>query len=118
MGIAQIMPATFAELASKMGYTGISAYDPAYGIALGAYYMADLRSKWSSPRPTNDRHLLAVASYNAGFGNLLRSQMVCGNPNLFADIFRCLPQVTGSHAQETIGYVNRIQRYRGIMAYD
>ena len=74
--------------------------------------MARLKRGWSSPRPAYDRHLLAMASYNAGFGNLLKAQRACGGGVLYAEIIACLPQITGHHSNETITYVQRIQRWR------
>lgn len=69
--------------------------------------MARLRNGWSSPRPETDRHSLAMASYNAGFGNLLKAQSACGGGVLYSEIIACLPDVTGHHSKETIGYVEK-----------
>lgn len=84
-------------------------------IEAGAYYMAKLRRQWSAPRPQTDRHKLAAASYNAGLGHLLSAQKACGGPNLYNDIIRCLPRVTGRHSEETITYVQRIWKWWRLM---
>lgn len=55
-----------------------------------------------------DRYMLAAASYNAGAGNLIRSQKSCGGPNRYREIVACLPRITGHHSKETKGYVRNI----------
>jgi len=51
------------------------------------------------------------ASYNAGAGNIIRAQSLCGGALDWTGIAPCLPQVTGHHAHETITYVERIDRW-------
>lgn len=114
-GLAQFMPATWAEIAPALGYGLVSPHLAGPAIKAGAYYMARLRKGWSSPRPADDRHKLAQASYNAGMGNLLAAQRVCGGALLYAEIIACLPDVTGRHAAETITYVERIRRWWTMM---
>jgi len=109
-GIAQFMPATWREIAPAAGVGAASARQVRPAALAGAYYMARLRRGWSSPRPEADRHSLAMASYNAGFGHLLTAQRRCGGSVLYAEIITCLPEVTGEHSRETIGYVRRIWR--------
>lgn len=111
-GLAQFMPGTWAQVTRELGWSGISPRDAKYAIEAGAYYMAKLRRSWKSPRPAMDRHQLAQASYNAGLGHLVKAQRLCGGAVLYADIVRCLPQVTGHHSRETITYVERIARWR------
>jgi soluble lytic murein transglycosylase-like protein len=110
-GIAQFMPATAKEIWPLLGYSIIDrrAIEPA--INAGAYYMARLRKSWSSPRPWEDRHKLALASYNAGLGNILRSQKACNMPILYDPIMSCLPKITGQHAKETLGYAPIIWKF-------
>lgn len=114
-GLAQFMPGTWDDVSRQLGYEGISPRDAKYAIGAGAFYMAKLTKGWSSPRPTFDRHWLAQASYNAGFGNLLKAQKACGNKSLYADIIECLPEITGHHSKETITYVERIDRWWRLM---
>lgn len=111
-GLAQFMPATWAEVSKAMGWGLVSPHVARYAIEGGAYYMARLRRGWSSPRPQDDRHKLAQASYNAGAGNLLKAQRLCGNAVLYAAIIPCLERVTGPrNAHETRTYVERIARW-------
>lgn len=111
-GIAQFMPGTWADVAHELGYPAdITPFDPEAAIPAGAYYMAKLLNSWSAPRPDIDRYCLALASYNAGFGNLLKAQKAAGGANDYASIIRALPQITGHHAAETTAYVKRILNY-------
>jgi len=115
-GLAQFMPATWAQIRVEMKYgLGVDPFMADVAIAAGAYYMAKLRRGWSSPRPQGDRHKLAQASYNAGFGNLLKAQKACGGARLYDDIIRCLPDITGRHSTETITYVRRIAKWWRMM---
>lgn len=107
-GLAQFMPGTWAQIAREMGYELVSATEPRPAIEAGAFYMAKLKRQWRYPRPEADRHSLALASYNAGLGNILKAQQLCGDPNLYSDIIQCLPRVTGHHSKETLGYVRII----------
>lgn len=111
-GIAQFMPATWAEISQRRGFRSVSRRDAKHAIDFGAYYMARLYRGWSSPRPVMDRHYLALASYNAGFGSLLAAQRLCGGALLYSAIIDCLPSITGRHSTETITYVQRIERWR------
>lgn len=110
-GLAQFMPGTWQDVASELGYGDVSPHMVEPAIIAGAYYTSSLRQEWSAPRPPADRHSLALASYNAGLGNLLAAQRRCGSVNLYAEIVRCLPSVTGEHANETITYVSRTWRW-------
>lgn len=114
-GLAQIMPATWADLTRELRLGGAS---PHHDIAIeaGAYYMARLRRGWMTERPPDDRQRLAQASYNAGTGNLLKAQRLCDGI-LYAEIVPCLVAVTGErNARETRTYVERIAKWRGMMA--
>jgi len=117
-GLAQFMPATWAEVSKKLGIEGVNPRDAKHAIHAGAYYMSTLNRGWSSPRPALDRHWLAASSYNAGFGNLLKAQRACGNASLYTDIIECLPEITGRHSAETITYVKRIRQWWEQMEYD
>lgn len=113
-GIAQFMPATWQEVSAQLSIAG-SPFDPHLAIPAGAYYMARLRRGWIWQRPEKDKHNLALASYNAGFDNILKAQRECGNPILYEDIINCLPVITKSRSKETIHYVISIRRYYRIL---
>lgn len=114
-GLAQFMPGTWAQISRELRLPpGLSPHH-AWAIEAGAYYMAKLRGQWTAPRPAEDRHQLAQASYNAGLGHLLAAQKRCGGPPGYEDIITCLPQVTGRHSAETITYVRRIAHWRRLI---
>lgn len=115
-GLAQFMPATWAEMQRRLGLEGVAPTHARHAIDAGAFYMARLRGEWSAPRPFMDRHRLAQASYNAGLGSLLAAQRRCGGVNPYCGIIRCLPDVTGRHSAETITYVERIRKWQRLMS--
>lgn len=108
-GLAQFMPPTWREWQAFSG-THLGPHDEGQAIQAGAWYMAKQRQIWRSPRPEEDRHNLAMASYNGGAGNIIKAQKLCGGPPLYEAIMACLPQVTGRHAKETQGYAPAIRR--------
>jgi len=110
-GIAQFMPGTWSDVSRQLGYVKLNPRMAGPSILAGAYYMSRMRNTWRAPRPEADRHSLAMASYNAGAGHLIKAQKLCGGANAYASIARCLPQVTGRHSRETITYVQRIWKY-------
>lgn len=110
-GIAQFMPATAREILPLLGYSVIDRRSIEPAINAGAFYMARLRKNWSSPRPWEDRHKLALASYNAGLGNILKSQKACGGALLYDPIMECLHLIIGHHAKETREYAPLIWKY-------
>jgi len=110
MGLCQFMPGTWADVTRQLNIEG-SAFAPDLSIDAAAYYMGQLRRQWSSPRPEFDRHSLAMASYNAGLGNLLKAQQQCDMATTYACIAGCLPDVTGRHSKETLDYVVKIWAY-------
>ena len=115
-GLAQFMPGTWAGVARELRLPAGASATQDIAIDAGAYYMAKLRRSWRSPRPAEDRHQLAQASYNAGLGNLIAAQKRCGGPALYAEIIVCLPAVTGPrNSRETIGYVTSIAKWRRLM---
>lgn len=113
LGLMQLMPGTSKEVADRLGLPD-RPRDPRVAIALGVAYDRQLWRFWSSPRPNLERLRLTLASYNAGPGSVHQAQKLAqaaGLPGVaWADMAIYLPQVTGHHSKETIGYVDRIQR--------
>ena len=106
-GLCQFMPGTWSTYESQLQIQG-TPFDPKLNIMFAAYYMGQLRQFWSAPRPEWDRHSLAMASYNAGAGNLLRAQQKCGGASAYSSIIPCLRMVTGtSNYNQTYDYVIR-----------
>ena len=117
MGLGQFMPGTLKDVSRELGFPGgpdggeATAFAPALNIQAHAYYMRNLRSQFKRERPEWDRHSLALASYNAGLGNVLKAQRECGNSLLYKPMAACLHLVTGHHSKETLTYVDRIWSY-------
>jgi membrane-bound lytic murein transglycosylase F len=107
-GIAQIMPNTWDRWALP---TYKDPFNAEQSIMTGCRYMAYLYGQWKSPRPEIDRICLALASYNAGLGHILKAQKLADNASLYAPIIAKLPEVTGKHSAETIDYVRKILGY-------
>ena len=110
VGIAQFMPATWAEWAPRAGYPGADRTHAEASIYTGAAYLRSLYDQWSSPRPEMDRFCLACASYNAGLGNILKAQNLAKMATGYKSIMTALPEVTGQHAKETLAYAPKILR--------
>lgn len=109
-GLAQFMPGTWKEAVRNMGLSPAASPHDDIAIAAGAWYMAKQRAAWKAKRSTLQKHDLALASYNAGLGNILKAQARCGNARLWPAVAVCLPAVTGArNARETTGYVDRIK---------
>jgi soluble lytic murein transglycosylase-like protein len=112
-GLAQFMPGTWRDMQKKMRMpANASPFNPEFAIPALCYYMAELHNQWSAKREPADRYALALASYNAGLGNLLNAQKLAGGANEYHKIIAQLHRVTGhDDAPETIGYVDKIFDY-------
>lgn len=111
-GLCQFMDGTWREANKALKWSpAASQLNPELSIQAAAWYMGKRRADWRSPRPEWDRHSLALASYNAGLGHILKAQRLCGGALLYTEIMACLPQVTGKHARETQGYAPAIWRH-------
>ncbi len=75
-GVMQLMPATAAETAKKIGirYSQYKLNDPAYNILLGSTYLAKQMDKYDGSL------VLAAAAYNAGAGNVDKWLKYYGDP--------------------------------------
>lgn len=111
MGLGQFMPNTWKDMEQQLKIRG-SAYNPYLNIQASAYYMSKLRAQFKKDRPEWDRHSLALASYNAGLGNVLKAQKAGGGSLYYKPMIEALPSITGKkHSKETTDYVNRIWGY-------
>jgi hypothetical protein len=115
-GIAQFMEPTWRDAIKALGWPHtISRRDAAYAIEGGAWYMRKLRGTWKK-RAIADSHDLALASYNAGVGSILKAQALCDAARLWRDISPCLTRITGpANSRETQDYVSKIHRWHGTM---
>ena len=101
-GMMQLMPGTAREQAGKMGMGydhGRLTTDPNYNVMLGSAYFQRLVSMWDGNYP------LAVASYNAGAGNVRKWVRSYGDPRGNVDIVSWIEKIP---FEETRGYVQRV----------
>ena len=72
-GIMQILPSTYAEIRRKNPFFADISH-PRWNIAAAIYYDRSLYRKWKKRElPTGQRLPFALASYNAGLGNVLKA---------------------------------------------
>jgi soluble lytic murein transglycosylase len=94
-GLMQIMPGTGQGIARSLGVSGGSLADPETNIRFGTWYLASTHRRWQ------DNSLLAVASYNAGPGNVAKwtGSSTLSDPETF---------IENIPFQETRGYVKSV----------
>ena len=115
-GLMQFMPGTWSNARAALHFGLLPPTAEAPAIAAGAWYMASLKSIFHRDRAVLDAHDLALASYNAGPGNVLKAQKHCDDASLWADISPCLAAITGrANAQQTTGYVAHIHHWQEIL---
>ncbi len=101
-GMMQLMPATAREQAGKLGvrYDSQKLYDPDYNVMLGSSYFQRMLDTWDGSVP------LAVASYNAGAGNVRKWVNAYGDPRTGrVDVVGWIEAIPFT---ETKGYVQRV----------
>ena len=118
-GIMQIMPRTFKEITRKNTYIRGSREQPRWNIAAGIYYNRTLWKIWKARRSFQDRLDFMFGSYNSGRGNIIKAQGIAKrkglNPNLWRSVTQTLPEVTSKRSKETIGYVRKINKIKGVL---
>jgi soluble lytic murein transglycosylase len=102
-GMMQLMPGTAREVAGKLGlpyqFASLTS-DPSYNMMLGTSYLSTLLDQWGG------NATLAVASYNAGTGNVRRWINENGDPRVpGTDVVRWIEAIPFS---ETRNYVQRV----------
>jgi soluble lytic murein transglycosylase len=102
-GMMQLLPGTARETARKIGVGyefGRLTTDPAYNMMLGTSYFSVLLDQWGGSMP------LAIASYNAGAGNVRKWVAQNGDPRLpGVDMVRWIEDIPFF---ETRNYVQRV----------
>jgi soluble lytic murein transglycosylase len=101
-GMMQLMPGTARDQARKLGvaYDSSRLHDPDYNVMLGSAYFQHLLDVWNGSVP------LAVASYNAGSGNVSKWVRAYGDPRTGqVDMVGWIEAIPFS---ETRGYVQRV----------
>jgi soluble lytic murein transglycosylase len=101
-GMMQLMTGTAREQAGKMGI-GFDSYrlisDPNYNVMIGSAYFRRMMNVWGGNVP------LAVASYNAGSGNVRKWVNTYGDPRGQVDVLKWIEAIP---YVETKGYVQRV----------
>lgn len=100
-GVMQLLPSTFEELRQQHGYKG-DILDPQVNIAAGMMYDRELFRKWNPIFNGNDRFLLMLASYNAGFYRVYSSYRTVPGVRDWEELRTSLPN-------ETRNYLRRIR---------
>lgn len=108
MGVCQFMPGTWSDIQKRDAKRFDNPWSAEQSILAAAIYMKQLNRFWSSPRPTEDRYKLALASYNAGAGHLVKAQKIAHGSVYYEPIIEQLHMVTGHHSEETTNYVELI----------
>ena len=112
-GIMQLMPSTFAAIASKRPEFR-SIDDPEFNIAAGIMHDRWLWTVWQKRTPDEERHRFMFGSYNAGEGPILRACIAARGDHLsdaeWASIERVAPKIDRWRYRETLGYVRKIDR--------
>ena len=101
-GMMQLMVGTAREQAGKMGVGFDSsrlASDPNYNVMIGSAYFQRMLNMWDGNVP------LAVASYNAGYGNVRKWVNAYGDPRGNVDVLKWIEAIP---FVETRGYVQRV----------
>jgi soluble lytic murein transglycosylase len=98
----QLMVGTAREQAGKMG-VGFDSYrlisDPSYNVMIGSAYFQRMLNIWGGNVP------LAVASYNAGSGNVGKWVRQYGDPRGQVDVLKWIEAIPYA---ETRAYVQRV----------
>jgi len=101
-GMMQLMPGTARDEARKLGvgYDSNRLHDPDYNVMLGSTYFQRMLDRWNGSVP------LAVASYNAGPGNVSKWINAYGDPRTGqVDMIGWIEAIPFT---ETRGYVQRV----------
>ena len=106
VGLMQLLPSTFNEIADTNPHFA-EVQSPRWNIAAGIYYDRTLYRKFPKT-PEQDRLYLALASYNAGYGRILKiaKQLDTERPTW--------EELKSNIPGETRAYVNRIRKLMGI----
>lgn len=105
-GLCQIEDGTAAALLSP----GESIWSPRANIKAAARYMRRMYEVWNGrARPLACHWRLALASYNAGPGSIIRAQALAGDALCWASIQPHLGAITGlRNSAQTTKYIERI----------
>jgi soluble lytic murein transglycosylase-like protein len=109
VGIMQLMPGTSAEMAERLDLDDLP-FIPYLNIRMGVGYDRRCFDIWKNETGI-ERLRFMFASYNSGPGNIMKAQRLADFKNQWNAVRKFLPRFTRHHAEETIEYVRRIERY-------
>ena len=106
-GLMQLMPATAAEVAGKLGWSSYDVYNPDQNVEMGTFYFSDLISTYDLQGPTTQAtYANALAAYNWGIGNFLSSGQ---RHNVENGNYSNLPSETQKYINNILSTYNRIK---------
>ena len=109
-GVMQLMPSTYAQIASRRPEFG-TIDQPEWNIAAGIMHDRYLWQIWGKHVPDEERHRFMFASYNAGEGAINRAfaaaKAKVGTPE-WSSVELVAPTIQRWRYSETLGYVRRI----------
>lgn len=110
LGLCQFMPATWNEVSAKYFEMGLNnPFDPVQSLLAAHIYMNELYSRLDFVKNDIDRYKLALASYNAGYSNIMAARKKAKKSNFYNEIMAELYQVTGyKNSHITKKYVKNI----------
>ncbi|MFW5729416.1 MAG: membrane-bound lytic murein transglycosylase MltF [Spirochaetota bacterium] len=123
-GFMQLTPATAREMGVR------DRYDPAQSIRAGVEYLARMYERFGNAATDRDRLLLAMASYNVGYGHVLDAQAIAREkglpPGRWSSLEQTLPLLSReeyfrraphgyARGTEPVRYINQILTYYDIL---
>lgn len=110
MGLCQIMPDTWDEIAEKHADLCLNnPFDGVQSMIAAHVYMLDLYSRFDFISNFKDRYKLTLASYNAGYTNIMKAREHAKESDTYDSIIHELAHVTGNHnAHLTQNYVEKV----------
>ncbi len=109
VGIMQILPGTYAEIKARNPHFR-HLHDPKWNIAAGIFYDRQLYRKWRRPRPGRERMFLTLASYNTGYGGVLRALRETRKPDpSWPEVAPRLPAQTRRY----VGFIDELMQGAG-----
>ena len=105
VGIMQIMPSTWPDIAERSPLPFSDITDPGQNIGAGVFYDRWLWDQWADVAEA-ERLAFTLGSYNAGRGRTLRAQSACACSTW--------PEVEPHLPSETVAYVARVMGLMGM----
>lgn len=109
LGLCQLTLPTWLGIHKKIKTIPANGYFiPTHSIHSAAELIKDVSNRWSKATGENKLKLI-LASYNAGSGNIVKSNDRCNHTDIYDKIKQCLPTITGKqNSKQTIEYVDRV----------